>query len=218
MTHDWLKSAHHALHFLKPEYRAKERCSVLSDHLNHNMLTGYYGISTWWHQKQTAYLSFNCIFIFNLQITFLILTAGPFQKRLQSWWDKIWSWKKFNFIFFISEKKQRITEEAFYVYIAKQLISACWKHLSYFCPAVKLQHAVAATELSITQHLEQQSASFAKERGCNSTAQQWTFPHCFHCFWVSNQRVTIPSGTWGYFPVATELQKDLRIFFTTVSF
>ncbi len=46
MTCDWPKSVHCSLHFLKPEYRAKERLkksNVLSDHLNYNKLKGYYG-------------------------------------------------------------------------------------------------------------------------------------------------------------------------------
>ncbi len=42
MTHDWLKSVRHGLHFLQPEHRAREvqKSSVLSDHLNYNMLKG----------------------------------------------------------------------------------------------------------------------------------------------------------------------------------
>lgn len=48
------------------------------------------------------------------------------------------------------------------MYIIKQHIFAYGKHISYSCPAVEPQWAVAATELSITQHLEQQSAWSAK--------------------------------------------------------
>lgn len=48
------------------------------------------------------------------------------------------------------------------LYIIIQHIFAYGKHISYFCPAAELQSAGAATELSITQHLEQQSAWFVK--------------------------------------------------------
>ena len=40
----------------------------------------------------------------------------------------------------------------------KTHIFACEKHMSNFCPAAELQCAVAATDLSITEHWEQQSA------------------------------------------------------------
>lgn len=49
-----------------------------------------------------------------------------------------------------------------YVHIIKQRAFACARHRSYFCPAAELQCAVAATELSITQLLERQSARFVK--------------------------------------------------------
>ncbi len=43
-----------------------ENCNVLSDHLNYNLLKGYYGIFTQWHQNYTAYLSFNLITLITL--------------------------------------------------------------------------------------------------------------------------------------------------------
>ncbi len=54
MTCDWLKSPRHGLHFLMPEIWSqgeRQKCNVLSDHLNYNMLKGYYGIFAQCQQK-----------------------------------------------------------------------------------------------------------------------------------------------------------------------
>jgi len=91
----------------------------------------------------------------------------------------------------------------------------------YFCPAAELQCAVAATELSIIWLLEQQSACFVKllPRQLNG-ARARLHPRnsgassiIFIVIWVSDQRTTTPSGTWGYFPVVTEVQWNSRMIF-----
>ena len=56
----WLaKFSRHRLHILKPEHRVMRSCrslSYLSEHLNYNMLKGYYGIFAQWHQKYSCLL------------------------------------------------------------------------------------------------------------------------------------------------------------------
>lgn len=106
-------------------------------------------------------------------------------------------------------------------------IFACGKHICYFCPATELQWAaVAATEPSITQHLEQQYACFTRlllqqlngalDQLCRTTAE---LPVLFFIvIWVSDQRTTTPSGTRGYFPITKELHRNSgfrRGFFST---
>lgn len=105
--------------------------------------------------------------------------------------------------------------------VIKQHIFACGKHIGYFCPAAELLRAVAATQLSITRHLEQQSAWFvklllwqlngARLQLCHTTVELWALFSLL--FESAIKGPPIPSGTRGYFPVATQVQWNSRRIF-----
>lgn len=103
-----------------------------------------------------------------------------------------------------------ITKKHIFACAYKLFLSCCWTPVCSSCHGA-INHPTLGTAISLVHQAVAAAAKWSA--GATPPHNTGASSIIFIVIWVSDQRTTIPSGIWGYFPVATEVQWNSRMIF-----